>query len=665
MASPSSPASPACDRELAGRAQDYFEGLEYDKALETLETLSKARANDPKVAHNLAVARFYAGRDKSTESFFEVAVAAKRRMEGKDGESDTSNDDFDDEAECAVISYNMAVVHYQRRQFESALTILERVFKIVEAVEEVVAQRICLLLLDLYLANRMPDKAGFVLEYLAKTLVSNGNVKQKEQTNDGGDDGDNNQKSASVSDKELLKFYLHQYRARIHIMSRSMKASKREIKSALNIRNQNVTALFLKSNYEYVRRNYRKAVKLLNSCPKTNAYVSGQSLAVLYFNNLGCVHFKMGKYAMAGLYFRKAIEANEREAGRMPQVAGNEQKKLLGTGVSDRLHELVYNQGLVLLHLKKPREAHKCFKTGLLFSAQHSHAWMRLAECCIQDHWQQRTGNNQPDNFTLAKLFGKAQNRKFILKQAFQNTQMTGPLSLSLAITYLNNALHLLARKTEPESKPDIKKPAAKAAAASTSATSAAATATSPMQAAEQGVLRCHALANMAYAYLGTGNLHEALRYAQMLLAEASCPGPIRFLAHVYTAEAYIRLRRFADAMQHLSPQNVGDLSSKGPAASEDAAGEAENLPTEVPPFTAESARNTLLLNLAAAYCIKDDCDQAGACLAQVKQLPAESHQTRQSALLSVFVSLRQGKHDAALEIIQRHQRPVDSGGAF
>lgn len=63
--------------------------------------------------------------------------------------------------------------------------------------------------------------------------------------------------------------------------------------AALNIRNQNVTALFLKSNYEYVRRNYRKSVKLLNSCPKANPYVSGQSLAVLYFNNLGCVHFKV------------------------------------------------------------------------------------------------------------------------------------------------------------------------------------------------------------------------------------------------------------------------------------------------------------------------------------------------------------------------------------
>ena len=41
--------------------------------------------------------------------------------------------------------------------------------------------------------------------------------------------------------------------ARVHIMSRSMKAAKREVKSALNLSNQNVTALFLKGNFEYVR----------------------------------------------------------------------------------------------------------------------------------------------------------------------------------------------------------------------------------------------------------------------------------------------------------------------------------------------------------------------------------------------------------------------------
>ena len=217
-------------------------------------------------------------------------------------------------------------------------------------------------------------------------------------------------------------------------------------------------------------------------------------------------------------------------ATRYFAVAGSEQRKLLGTGVSDRLHELVYNQGLVLLHLKKPREAHKCFKTGLLFSAQQSYAWLRLAECCIQDHWQQRTVVSQPENATIAKLFGKAQNRKYILKQAFQNTQMKGPLSLGLAISYLNNALHLLARKPEPDTKEVVKKASsAKPAATNATATTVASTATSPMQTAECGVLRCHALANIAYAYLGTGNMHEALRYAQLLLAETGCPGSIRY----------------------------------------------------------------------------------------------------------------------------------------
>jgi CCR4-NOT transcription complex subunit 10 len=74
-----------------------------------------------------------------------------------------------------------------------------------------------------------------------------------------------------------------------------MKACKREIKSALNLSNQSATALFLKSNFEFTRRNYRKAIKLLNSCPKSDPHLSGQSLAVMYYNNLATVHFQVGR----------------------------------------------------------------------------------------------------------------------------------------------------------------------------------------------------------------------------------------------------------------------------------------------------------------------------------------------------------------------------------
>jgi hypothetical protein len=63
------------------------------------------------VAHNLAVARYYAGKlSNGTESFFKAAQAAKRQMQGKDQDTEAAPEDFDDEAECAVISYNLAVV---------------------------------------------------------------------------------------------------------------------------------------------------------------------------------------------------------------------------------------------------------------------------------------------------------------------------------------------------------------------------------------------------------------------------------------------------------------------------------------------------------------------------------------------------------------------------
>ena len=166
------------------------------------------------------------------------------------------------------------------------------------------------------------------------------------------------------------------YRARLHVMTRAMKACKREIKSALNLASQSATALFLKSNYEFTRRNYRKAIKLLNSCPKGEPHINGQSLAVMYYNNLAAIHFQvwsptylhtilalsahaydvqlhphththcthththththmyacahvhvyslerectqMGKHSLASMYYSKAIQANEAEAGRAP-----------------------------------------------------------------------------------------------------------------------------------------------------------------------------------------------------------------------------------------------------------------------------------------------------------------------------------------------------------
>ena len=53
---------------------------------------------------------------------------------------------------------------------------------------------------------------------------------------------------------------------------------------------QRPPGLFLKGNFEFTRQNYRKAIKLLSSCP---ALQTDPQLPVLYYNNLGLVHFQV------------------------------------------------------------------------------------------------------------------------------------------------------------------------------------------------------------------------------------------------------------------------------------------------------------------------------------------------------------------------------------
>jgi hypothetical protein len=66
---------------------------------------------------------------------------------------------------------------------------------------------------------------------------------------------------------------LHYYKAQLHLLNKSMKSSKREIKSALataaptdksQAEAGGSPGLFLKANLEYVRENYRKSMKLLH-----------------------------------------------------------------------------------------------------------------------------------------------------------------------------------------------------------------------------------------------------------------------------------------------------------------------------------------------------------------------------------------------------------------
>lgn len=84
---------------------------------------------------------------------------------------------------------------------------------------------------------------------------------------------------------------------------------------------QTACAQYLKANVEYLRQNYRKALKVLGSAPKNPiAPDTGECLSSYFFNDLGCVHCTLGKYSLAAHYFRKALEENDAALNGFPPL---------------------------------------------------------------------------------------------------------------------------------------------------------------------------------------------------------------------------------------------------------------------------------------------------------------------------------------------------------
>ena len=176
---------------------------------------------------------------------------------------------------------------------------------------------------------------------------------------------------------------------------------------------RNITALYLKANFEYLRQNYRKALKLLSSSHTTSGMMQqlagpdqtisekltrGNSehapnkklkgvVGATYLNNVACVHHKMCRPHLSVHYFKKAIA--ECVAANNP-VSDEE-----GSGISaeGRPHlnvdcEVRYNCGLQLLLTEQPQAAMARFEEATPLFYNRPLLWLRMAECCLQRHLQ-------------------------------------------------------------------------------------------------------------------------------------------------------------------------------------------------------------------------------------------------------------------------------------
>ncbi|XP_035678985.1 CCR4-NOT transcription complex subunit 10-like [Branchiostoma floridae] len=706
------------ERELAGKALLQFESGKYDAALNTISRLEETRQNDHKVLHNRAVVEFHKSNCTKTDEFRQrlqtVCSQLSIKVNDLDGLEDVDN---------GVLYYNQAVVRFHTRQFQEAANILEKLFQFIEPLEETLARKIYMVLIDLYLLTYQAEKALHMVSYFDKMLFdppSAGKSKEGAQDKDKDKEKDKTPESGAtpaaaketaietVSPNEEFRPLLHQYKARCCLLAKSIKACKREIKAVINTQGMTSTTIFLKANFEYLRHNYRKAVKLLSSIPDAPRMMElGEWIPVMFYNNLGCIHFYMKKYNLGAFYFKKAMQENDNRAQQLPKRESGQilSGRPLHTLATNKHYELLYNAGIQLLHAGRPLAAFDCLIESVQVYHSNPRLWLRIAECCIaankETPEEESRGIPSKKQMSSQGVVGSGFHRKLVVMSPSQKgNKFTGPSGQSSAIPVANLEFAAICLKNAAMLLPEEAgtKDAGSAGHAGTGVQlgghsldsgdmfdgslpgdsgCVAAPPGFPLKPLQAASLRCSVLACSAYVALGLGDNVTALHHAQNLLTQPSLSGSLKFLGHLYAAEALISLDQVSEAIQHLNPDNISDVSvslpgtvdttaEKGKGSDEGEERESQEalmftfFPTAVHsqnyPHSLQSAKATLMFNLASAHCLRSEFEKAKKCLHQAASLIPPNEIPPQAIMLGVYLELQSGNTKLALQIIKKNQ---------
>ncbi|XP_063055756.1 CCR4-NOT transcription complex subunit 10 isoform X2 [Engraulis encrasicolus] len=675
----SSPGISDQEKEMASNAHEAFTAGKYDECMTHLDSLQELNKEDYKISLNKAVTEFYKSGQTTTGTLKQTLMTLKSQVHT------AVEDDGLDDVENSILYYNQAIIHYHMRQYSEAIVIGEKLYQFLEPFEKF-AQAVCFLLVDLYLLTFQPEKALHLLAVLEKLTVQ-GNSKNGKGENSGKDNA--SQKAEFMAMIEAAKSKMHQYKVRAYIQMKSLKACKREIKSVMNTAGNSAPSLFLKSNFEYLRGNYRKAIKLLNSsniAEHPGPLKTGECVRCMFWNNLGCIHFAMGKHNLGIFYFKKALQENDHTCAQLGDGSNGQNKKFTGIPMcallANKRYELLYNCGIQLLHLGRPLAAFECLMEAVQVYHANPRLWLRLAECCIAAN----KGSSEQENKGLPSkkgivqsIVGQGYHRKIVLaSQPTQNTIYSEgqsaaiPVaSMEFAAICLRNALLLLPETALPEAREQ--QPSSDSSGEGSDAASGKgqegdkflpAAPSSPLRKQEVENLRCSILACSAYVALALGDNLVALNHAEKLLYQPKLSGSLKFLGHLYAAEALISMDRISDAIAHLNPENVTDVSlGVSPSEQDQGADKSDLEPVETwkqtplcYPSTVNSARAMMLFNLGSAYCLRSEYEKARKCLHQAASMVNTKEIPPEAILLGVYLELQNGNTQLALQIIKRNQ---------
>uniref|UniRef100_A0AAV1T8P8 CCR4-NOT transcription complex subunit n=1 Tax=Peronospora matthiolae TaxID=2874970 RepID=A0AAV1T8P8_9STRA len=601
---------------------------------------------------------------------------------------------FSIERETAYLRYNYAAALFMSKQYAQASTVLETVMRNVDPIDENVAMHASFLYLDVILHSSRgcvstereraatSKKAQSILAFLEKPHRFN-TVQQPPdhlvQRDVNGNAVETEMQKKNRWDVTEFRFRLHLYRAKSMLLQSNLKTAKKEVKSALEILQkeiktydrgdtaaapssslalesektsaaighprlmvQNSTALFLKANLEYLKKNYKKCIKLLASC--TQEAVSESVL----LNNMGCIHFQLGQRKAAQSYFARALQATTK-ATKMDAVAI----------ASSCQYEIMYNNGLHLLLQGEFALAFRCFHESSRLFFNRPKLWLRLGECCTAAFAKEQklavvAGNTSG---LIQGIVGTGSHRRVLLP-----TSLPSAASQDIKLAEMDsNGIASRTASVDDDAvggSPTMSLPfGAKCfknvvllcnqlldsrnvnGNTNTPAGAADGPESEPLDTEALDVLRQKALVNLSYVYLSMYEPQLAIASAKELLALATCSKANCFLARSYTAEALCMLSRASEATDAL--QSERDLI----AMAEDYAREAK--------IQVSRARAGVHVSNATALLLQGRNSEAEE---SVTRAVRENPSCRESLELLVYVLLKKGDTKKALRVLKEAQ---------
>lgn len=498
------------------------------------------------------------------------------------------------------------------------------------------------------------------------------------------------QPEGSISSADL-RLKLHLYKVRVLLLTRNLKAAKREVKMAMNLaRGKDLPpALYLKSQLEYARGNHRKAVKLLMA--SSNNIEMG--ISSMYYNDLGCIYYRLGKHHTSGVFFSKALSSSS--------AARKEKPLKLLTLSQDKSLMITYNCGVQSLACGRPFHAARCFQMASLIFYNRPLLWLRIAECCLMalDKGLIKSSYASEISEIGVNVIGKGKWRQLSLRYVGKDSSVTAngkmpDLSISLARQSLVNALFLLDSSDAINFKANTGSEESGSGEAPLSPSSNLKHApTGSNQVNSNGEVKEHkgtlansildyehirmkenlmirqaVLADLAFVELTLGNPTKALSTARSLVKLQDCSKMYIFLGTMYAAEALCLLNKPKEAAEYLLTYMTDGNTVKLPYSRDDcekwtvdkvAENEESNAPTKGDESlgsvfsSPEEARGTLYANYAANFALMGEYEQAQRFLTKaLSDIPNSSR----AILTGIYLDMKMGRTEEAVAKLRQNR---------